>query len=85
MKEAFIKYCNENWDLEQFESDRALANMNKYRCPLYIANMIVADHIQDLAKDFIMENDLEEDWLYLNFNDVDEVFWQLDTRQRKIA
>lgn len=84
MKEAFIKYCNENWDLESFETDRALAYMERYRCPLYMANMIVADHIQDLAEDFILENDLEEDWLYNNFNDVEEVFWQIEP-QRKIA
>ena len=77
-KKQFIEYCNENWDLEWYETAKALDIMDKMRCPLHIANDVVSDYIRDLADDFICENELDEDWFDNTFDDAESVFWELD-------
>lgn len=77
-KEDFIRYCNENWDVPYYEVEKALDVMDKFRCPLGMANNIIVDRIRDLADDFETDNNLSDDWFYENFDDEEEVFWKLD-------
>jgi hypothetical protein len=77
-KKQFIEYCNENWDLEWYESAKALDVMDKMRCPLSMANEVVSNHIRDLADDFELENDLDDDWYDNTFDNDEDVFMQLD-------
>lgn len=79
-KKDFIKYCNDNWDVEWYEMAKALDVMDKCRCPLYMANESIVSRIRDLAECFIDENDLNEDWFDNKFDDEEEVFWKLDEK-----
>jgi hypothetical protein len=78
-KKEFIKYVNENWDIEWYHMSNALGAMDECRCPLSMTGEdCIIDRIRELADDFIMDNDLDEDWFDENFEDEEEVFWKLD-------
>ena len=77
-KKQFIDYCNENWDLPSYETEKALDLMDKMRCPLSMANDAVSNHIRDLADDFEEENDLDDEWFDETFDDEEDVFMKLD-------
>ena len=78
LKERFIQYCNENWDLPSYELDKALDIMDRYRCPLSQANDSVVDYIRDLADDFERDNDLSDDWFFDEGIDEEELLFKLD-------
>ncbi len=82
-KEDFIKYCNENWDVPAYKVDEALDVMDKLRCPLRMVDEVIVGHIRDLADDFELDNDLSDDWFAENFDDEEEVFWELDIFHEK--
>ena len=79
-KEDFIKYCNEHWNVEWYEMSHALGTMEECRCPLHMTGDAIVDHIRELANDFIIDNDLDGDWFYNNFEDEEELFWALDEK-----
>jgi len=74
MKKKFIKYCNENWSLPYYEVEKALDSIGKH----FGLTDAVAGHIRDLADDFECDNDLDDDWFYENFDDEEDVFWELN-------
>lgn len=78
LEERFIEYCNENWDLESYELDKALDLMGKYRCSLDQANDVVVNYIRGLADDFAIDNDLSEDWFFDEGIDEEELLFKLD-------
>ena len=78
LKTQFIDYCYKNWDLPDYEVEKALDLMNMYRCPLDFANDTVSDHIRDLADEFERENDLDDNWYFDTFDNDEDVFFKLN-------
>lgn len=74
MKQKLIDYCNEHWSLEQNEIDF----LELWRCPLSMVDCPAHTHLKELIEDFLFENDLDEDWFYDNFTDIDDVFYELE-------
>ena len=79
VRKELVAYCNENWDLERYEVEKAVDLMDKMRCPLEMANPRVSDYLSDMVDDFITDNDLDPDWYAETYdNDFEELFWDLN-------
>jgi len=78
LRERFIQYCNENWDLPSYELDKALDLMDTCRCSLDQANDVVVNYIRGLADDFALDNDLDKDWFFDEGIDEEELLFSLD-------
>jgi hypothetical protein len=83
MKEKFIQYCNDNWDIVWYKMCEASGAIDEWRCPLSMVGGFadeIIDRIAELAEEFIEENDLDPDWFENNFDNEEEVFWGLDPK-----
>ena len=77
-KEDLKKYIEEHWDVDQHEVDKALQGINNDRCPLYMANPYLEKRINELVGDFLCDNLLEDVWFNEQYDDIEELFWDLD-------
>ena len=77
-KKDLVNHIEKNWNLPSYEIDKALRNMDRMRCPLYQANSIVEEKLNELIDDFLCDNGLENDWFANNYDSVEELFWEID-------
>ena len=68
--ENLLNYIRE--DVVTSDIERAWDLIDRYRCPLQMADDNLYWHIQDLCEEFTYENDLEEDWFF-EIPDVDGI------------
>ena len=77
LRKQFIDYCKQNFNVPQYEIDKALDLMERDRCPLRMASDAIINAIRNLADDFIADNGLADDWFYKTFptEEEEEVFF----------
>ena len=75
-KEA-VKFVAENIDKDEYNI--ALKRIDKYRCPLSLANQLLYWRISDLMGEYTLDNDLENGWWWdIMGKDVEDVFWDIE-------
>lgn len=69
-----IKFVRENIDNSSIID--AWGKIDKFRCPLDMANPQLYDDIYDLMEEYGMDNDLPEMW-WASYYDIEEIFERL--------
>lgn len=77
LRKQFIDYCKQNFNVPQYEIDKALDLMGRDRCPLRMASDDIVGAIHNLADEFIADKGLVDDWFFDNFSTEDEVFFSI--------
>lgn len=69
-------YVRENKGWSEAEEQKALEDINHFRCDIDEASNSIAMKISDLMSEWCEDNGLAGDW-WEAYTDVDEIFWDL--------
>lgn len=78
LRDLFLKYVTEHWDIPAWKSVDALNAISEARLPLRIASPEIDSYINDMAEEFRYEHNLDDGWFDMEFGDTDEVFYAID-------
>jgi len=77
-KNDLVAFIEKHWNVPDYEVAQACDIMNRSRCPLSMVGNSVYSTLQELVSDFLLDNELTDDWFEEVYNgDYEELFWDL--------